>query len=109
MLDKFSTPLCPFPPDPIEKDISIHLQKIPLTRFRQRHMGFGFTILKVCTLRYSWIAHQLDIWPALACLLSMSDFKSVTSLGLLIKNYTKHVLWIFVKPQSGFVWSVSVF
>ena len=41
---------------------------------------------------YSWIAHQLDIGRTSAFLLLMSDFKSETSFGFLIENYTGHVV-----------------
>ena len=37
---------------------------------------------------YSLIAHQLDIWTMSYNFLSRSDFKSETSCGFLIKNYT---------------------
>ena len=42
------------------------------------------------TAMYSRIAHQLDIERAPACLLLMSDVKSVTKFGFLIKNYAEH-------------------
>ena len=58
---------------------------------------------------YSWIAHHLDIGRILAFLLSMSGFKSETSFGFLIENYTGHVLWTFVKPQIELVWPVFAF
>ena len=42
---------------------------------------------------YNWIAHQLEIERRPAFLLSVSDFKYVTSFGFLIENYTSHVVW----------------
>ena len=40
------------------------------------------------SIDYSWIADQLDIERTPEFLLSISDFKSVTSFGVLIQNYT---------------------
>ena len=51
-------------------------------------------------VKYSWIAHQLDIGRTPAFLLSMFHFKSETCFGFLIKNYTGHVFWIFCKTSK---------
>ena len=49
---------------------------------------------------YSWIARQLDIERTPTCLLWMTDFKSETSLGFVIENYTRHVFSIFRKIKN---------
>ena len=64
---------------------------------------------------YSWIANQLHIGRTPAFLLSKSDFKSLTSFGFLIENYTGHVFWIFcgtakqARLASSCVYFFSVF
>ena len=51
----------------------------------------------------------IDIGRTAAFLLLMSNFKSETSFGFLIKNNTGHVFWILVKPQNGLAWPVFGF
>ena len=58
---------------------------------------------------YSWIDCDIDIGRRPAFWLSMPDFRSVTSFGFLIKNYTGYVFGFFVKPQNGLVWRVFAF
>ena len=48
------------------------------------HVGMNYVVVRT---QHSWIADKLDIGRAPAVLLSMSNFKFVTSFGLLIKNY----------------------
>ena len=49
---------------------------------------------------YSWIARQLDIERTPTFLLLMSDFKSETSFGFVIENYTRHVFLIFRRIKN---------
>ena len=49
---------------------------------------------------YSWIARQLDIECTPTFLLLMPNFKSETSFGFVIENYTRHVLSIFRKIKN---------
>ena len=55
-----------------------------------------------CQRSYGWIAHQMHIGTALACLLSRSNFKSETSFVFPSPNYTGQST-CFVKPQNGLV------
>ena len=55
-------------------------------------------ITSLSSITYSWIDHWLEIGLTLALLLSVSDFKSKTSFGVLAKNYRGQVFDIFVKP-----------
>ena len=49
--------------------------------------------------------YQLHIGRTQAFLLSMSDFKFLTSFGFLIQNFTEHCL-DFIKPQNELVWPI---
>ena len=50
--------------------------------------------------RYNWIVHPLDIGRTPAIFLSLSDFKSVTSVGFLNQNYMGHDFWILCKTSK---------
>ena len=68
-----------------------------------------FSVISNLHLAYSWIGGQLDVGRMPAFWLFMSNLKSVTSFGFLVKNYMGHDFRNFVEPQNGLVWHNFVF